>query len=139
MRLNIHIGVIALAALACSRPSDQGSSRVVGLIDSGGIATSPIVVPAAVQAGTVFTVTVSTFGSTGCIRPDESQVQVTGSVADITPYDRISNSPPCLPGWEAYPRAVELRFDQVGSGVIRLHGRGFDGPLTLERAVPIGF
>jgi hypothetical protein len=144
MRLSPSLGiVVALVAFGCSQPSDQGTggswNRAIGFIDSGGIATRPILAPRSVQAGSVFRVTVSTFGSTGCIRPDESQVQLTGSVVDITPYDSVwSNDPPCLPGWQAYPRSLELRFDQVGSALIRLHGRGFDRTLTLERTLAVG-
>jgi len=135
--------VLALgAAAACGQglaPVNGGSwSRAVGFIDSGGIATTPLAVPDTVQARSPFVVTVSTFGSTGCIRPDRSQVQVAGSVADITPYDSVwSNTPPCPPGWQGYPRAVELRFDSAGVARIQLHGRGFDRDLTLQRTITV--
>jgi len=135
--------VVAIgAAVGCaqeSAPVEVGSwSRAVGFIDSGGIATTPLAVPDTVQARASFAVTVSTFGSTGCIRPDLSQVQIAGSVADITPYDSVwSNTPPCPPGWQSYPRAVELRFDSAGVAHIRLHGRGFDRDLTLQRTITV--
>ncbi len=135
--------VLALGvAVACgqgSAPVEVGSwSRAVGFIDSGGIATTPLAVPDTVQARVPFAVTVSTFGSTGCIRPDLSQVQVAGLVADITPYDSVwSNTPPCPPGWQSYPRAVELRFDSAGVARIQLHGRGFDRDLTLQRTITV--
>jgi hypothetical protein len=137
--------VVALAVIGCSQLADQGKSptvgywsRAVGFVDSGGISTSPIVAPDTVQAEVPFTVTISTFGSTGCIRPDQSQVQVAGSDATITPYDSVwSNNPPCPPGWQGYPRPVELRFDTVGGGRIQLHGRGFGHDLTLERTIVV--
>jgi hypothetical protein len=135
--------VVAIAVLGCSQFVDQGTSRsvgywsrAVGFVDSGGISTSPLVAPDTVQAGVGFTVTVSTFGSSACIRPDQSQVQFEGSVASITPYDSVwSNKPPCPGDWRGHPRPVELRFDAVGSARIELHGRGFDHNLTLERTI----
>jgi len=135
--------VVGLAVLGCSQLADQGRSstagywsRAVGFVDSGGISTSPIDAPDTVLAGARFTVTISTFGSTGCIRPNRSQVQLEGSAANITPYDSVwSNNPPCPPGWQAYPRTVELRFDMAGTGRIQLHGRGFVHDLTLERTI----
>jgi hypothetical protein len=141
--------LIAAGLLACSVPSDpdkarQGEpartswQRAVGLIDNGGIAVDPLVVPDTVRSGVPFTAIVSTFGSSGCIRPDRSQVQGTGLQVDITPYDSVwSGSPPCLPGWEGYPRPVDLSFATPGSAVVRLQGRGFAGPLTLEKAVTV--
>ena len=135
--------VVALGvAVGCAResaPVEVGSwSRAVGFIDSGGIPTTPLAVPDTVHARASFAVTVSTFGSTGCIRADLSQVQVAGSVADITPYDSVwSNTPPCPPGWQGYPRAVDLRFDSAGVARIRLHGRGFDRDLTLQRTITV--
>src|SRR3989449_5296677 len=130
--------VVALAALGCSQLADQGKSSTagysVGFVDSGGISTSPIDAPDTVLAGARFTVTISTFGSTGCIRPDQSQVQLEGSVANITPYDGVwSNNPPCPPGWQAYPRTVQLRFDMAGTGRSQLHGRGFERDPRLQR------
>lgn len=133
--------MLPAAILSCSDPGQPRAgtwSRLVGFVDSGGIAIGPLAVPDTVSAGVSFTVTVSTFGSTGCIRPDQSQVQQGTTSADITPYDSVwSGTPPCLPGWQAYARPVELRFDTPGSGLIRAHGRGFDRDLTLERSVTI--
>ena len=130
--------------LACSPPSDQGEpvriawNRVVGFIDNGGMAVDPLILPDTIRAGVTFRATVSTFGSTGCIRPDRSQVLATGLRAEITPYDSAwSGSPPCLPGWEGRSRSVDLTFATPGSALVRLHGRGFTGDLTLERAVTV--
>jgi hypothetical protein len=118
--------------LACGSPSDQSEpiriawDRGVGLIDNGGLALEPLIVPGTVRAGVPFTATVSTFGSTNCIRPDRSQVQGTGLQA-----------PPCLPGWERYPRSVELTFATPGEALVRLHGRGFTGDHAFEKPVTV--
>ena len=142
--------LILASLLACSAPSEQGGlggqgeralgtwQRAVGVIDNGGIAVDPLIVPDTVHLGVPFTAIVSTFGSTACIRPDRSQVQGTGLQIDITPYDNVwSGSPPCLPGWEGYPRSVNLTFATPGAAVVRLHGRGFTGDLTLEKPLTV--
>jgi hypothetical protein len=143
--LPVQAPVLMLASfLACSSPSDQGEParaawhRAVGLIDNGGIAFDPLIVPDTVRAGVAFTATVSTFGSTGCIRPDRSEVQATGLEADITPYDSVwAGSPPCLPVWEAYPRSVDLTFATPGAALVRLRGRGLTGDLAFEKPVTV--
>ena len=142
--------LILISLLACSEPSDQGDpvrpdeparggwKRAVGMIDNGGITVDPLVVPDTVKSGVPFTAIVTTFGSTACIRPDRSQVEETGLQIGITPYDSVwSGSPPCLPGWEGYPRSVELTFATPGSAVVRLHGRSFTGNLVMEQPVTV--
>ena len=143
VRMGAPILVLA-SLLACSQPSDQGEpariawSQAVGFVDNGGTALDALTVPDSIRAGVTFTATVSTFGSTGCIRPDRSQVLASGPQADITPYDSVwSGSPPCLPGWQGYSRSVELTFAAPGSALVRLHGRGFGGDLTFERTVTV--
>ena len=136
-------GLLFLVVVAgCSSISDQrqasGWSRAIGFIDSGGVAVSPIMVPDTVQAGAPFAVTVSTFGSSGCIRPDQSHEQQTAWSADITPYDSVwVGSEICPADWRAHPRSVELTFDRPGAALILLHGRSFDHDLTLQRTVTI--
>jgi hypothetical protein len=110
----------------------------VGLIDTAGAELDPLIVPDTIRAGVAFIATVTTFGNTGCIRPDRSQVRASGLQADITPYDSArSGLPPCLAGWEAYSRSVDLVFATPGAARVRLHGRGFTGDLTLEKAISV--
>jgi hypothetical protein len=144
-RLPLQASVLILAGLLdCSSPSDQNEpsrtawERAVGLVDNGGIALDPLIVPDTVRAGIPFTATVSTFGSTNCIRPDRSRVQGSGLQADITPFDSVwSGSPPCLPGWQGYPRSIELTFATPGKALVRLHGRGFTGDLVFDKPVTV--
>ena len=131
--------LLPLTALACrsqvTQPIGVTWHRVVGLIDNGGVAGEALVVPDTVRAGVPFTAAVATFGSS-CIHPDGADLQVGGLLAAITPYDSVPSQPPfCVADIRAFPRSVGLLFTSSGSGVVRLHGRGFDGDLTLERTV----
>jgi len=139
------LGLALLGALDCSQPSDQGQrlheawTRVVGRIDAGPAGSqAALQTPDTVRAGVAFSVTVSTYGGTGCIRPDQSDVGRAPSSASITVYDSLwVGSPPCLPDWHQYPRTLELRFDLAGSAFVRLHGRGADSTLTFQRAITV--
>src|SRR5437773_594865 len=134
-----------VVAVACSQPSSEGPSstdgwiRVVGRIDAGPSGSqAALEVPDTVRAGDVFNATVSTYGSTGCIRPDQSDIRQTQSSIDITVYDSLwVGGPPCLPDWHQYARSLALRFDAFGSALVRLHGRGADSMLTLEHTITV--
>jgi len=138
------LGVALLApfllwgGLACRSVVDQERRRIVGVIESGdGLLPLPIL-PDTVQAGVPFTATVSTFGSP-CTRPDGTDVQTTGLVADLIPYDLLP--PPetvCEASITAFPRSVTLIFTTQGAGLVRLHGSDFKGrPVTQQRPVTV--
>ena len=136
---------VLIALAACSHALDENQEpvrwvRVVGRIDAGPPGSQAALrTPDTVSAGSTFTIGVSTYGSTACIRPDRSAVQLGPSAIDVTVYDSfwVSGRPPCLPDWHEYPRTVELQFDAAGPAVIRLHGRGADSALTFERSVTV--
>jgi hypothetical protein len=143
LRSLVRLALVILASVpSCSQP--QGAvpettwMRVVGMIDSGGVAPGPLVLPTSVHDGLPFEATIATYGGSGCIRPDQSQVQAGVSSADITPYDSIAVSPPCLPDWYRYSRTVQLRFDTPGTATVTLRGRGFGSQeLTLQRTITV--
>jgi len=141
----IIVGFALFGILDCSQPSDPGQrsrevwTRVIGRIDAGPAGSeAALQAPDTARAGAVFSVTVSTYGSTGCIRPDQSDVQRAQSSVNITVYDSLwVGTPTCLPDWHQYSRALELRFDVAGSAVVRLHGRGADSALTFQRVITV--
>ena len=142
-RSPLHVALVILApVLACSQPQDAVPEttwvRVVGMIDSGGVAPGPLVLPTMVHAGVLFEATIATYGGSGCIHPDQSQVQFGVSSVEITPYDSIAVSPPCLPDWFRHSRPIQLRFDTPGSVTVSLRGRGFGSQqLTLQRTITV--
>ena len=138
MRLHSLAALLLLAsAFACRSPFEQGPRRLVGFIDNGGLSIDPLILPDTVKAGALFTATVSTFGSS-CFRADGADVRTTAALADITPYDL--GPPPgsvCTADFGAHPRPVTLSFATPGSDLIRLHGRGFTGDVTVQRSVTV--
>jgi hypothetical protein len=131
---------LQLAVPACGGRSaaEPGSRRVVGIIDNGGTGIAPLIVPDTVYVGVPFLATVTTFGG-ACDHPDGSDVSTRGLLADVTPYDLLP--PPetiCIAILRASPRSIELTFATPGAGVVRVHGRRFDGgDVTLQRAVVV--
>ena len=140
-----HILALVLApGLACSSPTGEQTApetrwvRVVGMVDSAGVAPGPLIVPDQVQARVPFEVTIATYGGSGCIHPTPSQVQQEVSSVSITPYDSLAIDPPCPPDWHRYARTLQLRFDAPGSAIVSLQGRGFGSQLlTLQRTVTV--
>ena len=136
-----YVLVLLLAAAACGgrAPTEPSSRRVVGIIDNGDTGIAPLVVPDIVHVGVPFLATVTTFGG-ACDQPDGSDVSTSGLVADVTPYDLLP--PPetvCIAVLRTSPRSIELMFAAPGTGVVRLHGRGFGGgDVTLQRVVVVG-
>ena len=140
MRYVARLFLLALAAgsVGCKSPAQPGSQRVIGVIDNGSTGGSPLGAPDTVAVGVPFVATVMTFGS-ACDKPDGTDVQTTGSIADVTPY--ILLPPPgtlCIALLVARSREVLLTFAVPGTGVIRLHGRRFGpGDLTVIRTVVV--
>ncbi len=122
---------------ACANPADEGRQRMVGIIDNGG-ATQTLVAPDTVHAGVAFTATVTTFGS-ACRLADGAQVRVSGSTAEITPYDL---TPPggtmCIAVEVAMPRSVSVTLSFAGTATLRVRGRNFDrAEITKERTIVV--
>ena len=128
--------LLVASSFACSSPLEQGPQRVIGLIDNGGGAF-PLILPDSAYVGVPFAVTVTTFGG-GCDRADGAEVRTSGLLADITPYDLLpAPGTICIAILRTLPRSVELTFMTPGSGVVRVHGRGPNGNVTLQRSVTV--
>jgi hypothetical protein len=100
-------------------------------------AVGVITAPDTVTAGQPFLVTVTTAGPSGCWRAAGAETGVQGSLATITPYDRVADEI-CTQAFVSLPRSVELRFDVRGEATLRVHGRRVvDGNLSgaTERTV----
>ena len=130
--------LLASAALACRSPAEPGSRRVVAILDNGGTGSGLFVVPDTAYVGVPFLATVTTFGG-ACDQPDGSDVSTRRLLADVTPY--VLLPPPetiCIALLRASPQSTEVTFAAPGTGVVRVHGRRFDGSaVTLQRQVVV--
>jgi len=111
---------------------------VVGFVSNGVSGTVIIEAPDTVQAGSAFEVTVNTFGSSSCVRAERLDVEVTDSVARLTPYDRVApEGIPCTEDFSAHPRAASVTFPSRGTGTLEVLGRGSAGDTLVRMPIVV--
>jgi len=121
MLLSLLVGLLA----GCSdRLGPDDWARRPGRLYPEISVTQMLQMPAQATAGVPFEITVTTRGSGSCTRADGMTVSVSGMVADVTPWDRVApEGTMCTDDLAAFPRTATVRFDDPGTGAIRLHGR----------------
>jgi hypothetical protein len=139
-------GALAVVLAACTGlPGGQEpDERRVGIIRL--YQTDPpdvLVVPDTVRAGVDFQVAATTLGG-GCERAGETEVDVRGGLATVTPYDYTARAAACTDILRFLPHTATLRFASPGEAVVRLQGRrvGPDTPrdgvsVTVEKRVVV--
>jgi hypothetical protein len=101
-----------------------------------------IQLPGTVLRGVTFDVTVRTYGG-GCIDKGDTEVEVNGLAAQVTPYDiEVTHMPAgsvCTADLRFYEHIGEVRFDQSGTATVVVRGRKKpqDVIISVERAVNV--
>ncbi|HEX8275090.1 MAG TPA: hypothetical protein VF615_20825 [Longimicrobiaceae bacterium] len=137
----MSIRPIAAAALAAALAACTGSpigedreERRIGILRL--YRTDPpvaLAAPDTVRAGVDFQVTATTLGG-GCERAGETEAQVGGGVAVVTPYDYTELGVDCPDILRHLHHAATLRFPAPGKAVVRVQGRRV-GPDTPGEGV----
>lgn len=121
--LRLVIGAALLLSLtACGLFETRG--RVVGTVSSFG--TLPQVdMPGEVRQGESFTATIITQGG-GCMEQGETEIDIQGLRAEITPYD-YEITPPfgalCPLYGQDYTHTATLTFAEKGTATVSFYGR----------------
>jgi len=121
----LAVSASAGLVLACGSPTEPNTHRVVGTIDPRHSNAAVIDVPTQVQSGVAFKVTVRTIGSSSCVTPDGGRIDVTGSLARITPYDQVpdpGHGTLCTPGSILLPRTLSVALGRPGPAKLRVVG-----------------
>jgi len=117
---------LLLLAAGCHDATDPEKQRVVGTVDLLGTSPPVLVAPAEVAAGERFTVTVYTWGSSDCTKPDGGDVRIEGDLVRIVPYDIIpipGHSDVCQDDYVARPHLFGLTLGRAGAARLRVVGR----------------
>ena len=136
------VGMLVLAGTACSSTTEPpGEERRPGLILGFNHGDPQIVLPDTVQAGTEFTVQVSTYGN-GCYRKGETEVVVSGNVATVTPWDYVDPGAGACPDiLLTFVHEATVAFPEAGSASVVIVGRpgGSMGeePVVVTRGVVV--
>ena len=135
-RIGLRSGLASLtlaAAIACGDgPTDAGSDglgtslvgegRQVGVLVFYGD-SAHVTAPESVALGEPATIVVKTAGG-GCIRTGDTEVQVTGLVAELTPYDHFPSAGQiCTADFRLNTHTVTVQFTQRGQATVRVRGR----------------
>lgn len=133
---------LALTLAACAstpNESPQDGRRVLGVIDHH---DDPVRVeaPAEVARGTDFQVAVVTYGG-GCVSEGDTQVEVDGLRAVVTPHDIDVSGPGifCTLELRQFRHTATLRFDRAGTATVVFRGRRVpEGDVvSVERTVRV--
>lgn len=120
------LGSALLAVAACHDATDPDKQRVIGQIDVYRSSPRTLVAPAEVSADERFTVTVTTFGSSGCTTPAGSAVVVENDLVRIVPYDIVpmpGHTDVCPRDLAPFPRLVAVTLSRAGESRVRVVGR----------------
>jgi hypothetical protein len=122
------VAVPAFVLVACSEPD---WTRVMGTVSIDPDRTVEVTVPAEVDAGEDFIVTVITIGSSNCTRADGNALDVANGLARFVPYDEVpSDDRACFRDAAPFPHTDVLRFGEPGLKILRVVGQ-FQLPDTV--------
>jgi hypothetical protein len=115
-----------LGLAACNDATDPDKQRIIGQIDAYRTSPPALVAPAEVRMNERFTVTVTTFGSSGCTTPDGGSVVVDGDLVRILPYDIVpmaGHNDVCPRDFTPFPRLLPVKLSVPGAVRVRVVGR----------------
>ena len=117
---------LTLVAAACGLLGPE-ENRVLGRVQD-------VLLPDSVRQGQSFTVTVITLGG-GCSRQGDTEVEVKGNMALITPYD-IQIIPRggtgCTLIEVAYQHVADVEFPTEGDGLVLVRARDLRSDTAIE-------
>ena len=128
------VAAVLLTAGCLSILGGEQWERVPGSIDVESVLQGSLAVPAEATVGVPFQITVTTYGSSSCTRPGDTETGGEGLVAVVRPFDwSRTGDAVCTADLRAYSRTVALRFDEAGEATVRLIGQ--EG--QVERTVQV--
>ena len=118
---------------------EDGWTSGVGVISPELSSTQLLTMPAEVQAGVPFDVTVRTVGSSSCTRAAELRVSQSTSRLELTPYDEYApRDRACTDDLHAFDHTARITIATPGTRTVRINGRKFNGAeITYETTLTV--
>lgn len=136
----LPLSLLVLVA-ACNSLFGPDERREVGIIQGLASDAPEIDIPAAVQAGEDFTVTIVTGWRNGCARMGETEMVSEEMAATLTPYDVVTEGRgvDCTQEPRQFTHTATLRLSQPGTARIVVRGRASDdgGVSTIQREITV--
>ncbi|HET9495750.1 MAG TPA: hypothetical protein VFR15_16110 [Chloroflexia bacterium] len=133
--------LLAATLAACSGATEPEWRRDIGTLFPAEFGAIAVEAPTSARAGESFEVTVTTAGSSACVRASGATVTVAALTATVVPMDERYVGPRmCTDDLAPHPRRVSLRFSAAGTATLRVSGRSSTDPTQLtviERQVEI--
>lgn len=133
--------LLAATLAACSPATEPEWKRDIGTLLPAEFGAMAVDAPTSARAGVSFDVTVTTVGSSTCVRASGATVTVAGLTAIVVPMDERYVGPRmCTDDLAPHPRRVSLRFPAAGSAILRVSGRRSADPAqdtVIERQITI--
>jgi hypothetical protein len=139
MLIRLFPVVLLVLMAACDSLAGPGEREEVGIIAGLAEAAPEIEIPATVQAGEEFSVTIITVWRNGCARMDRTDVEVDGANATITPWDVIRDGAMCSQEPRQFNHTATLSFSEPGTSQVVVRGRASDagGVTEVQREVTV--
>lgn len=136
-RIGVLSAWLAFAACGVAEPLED---RLIGILHEQD-GQPDVAVPLQVGASEPFVVTVRTLGG-ACVRKDETELDVAGATATVTPYDRYAIPRPglgCLPAASTYEHTATVTFTEPGDAwvIVRVREDGSDEVTELTYPVEV--
>lgn len=116
-RLAVAIAVVGLGGCGIFGPTTD--RRVIGAIDFDDRPLPEI--PETATAGVPVKMTIWTVGAGGChYSQGETDVAVTGPIAEVTPFDYVKEADVCFRPWRHFEHKATVVFQEPGTAAIVL-------------------
>ena len=130
------LGLLVLL-VGCNPIFGPDERREIGIIQGLGTDAPAIQLPATVEAGQEFTVTIGTTWSDLCARRGTVEILSDGRDVVLTPYDYVTEGAICGQMVQGFTHTATLRLTSAGGATILIRGR--TGPrgevVAVEREI----
>lgn len=123
-------------ASACLNSTSPTVELRVGTVCCYNDGDPQVVIPDTARAGVPAVVSIVSYGD-GCYRGGPTEVVVTPSAIEVTPFDTLRLQTACIRILRTFHHTVQVTFDTPGTALVRVRGLIRDTAAVYEQAVVV--